>query len=76
VSSDEWVSASEVAAYTYCARAYWLERVTIVERPLRGESVLAAGRAHHIAHGRRVRVSRWMLWVGTILVLLGVLRLT
>jgi len=74
MSSDDWVSASEIGAYTYCARAYWLERVAAVSRSAHAESSLAAGRAHHIAHGRRVRASRWMVWVAATLMLVGVVR--
>jgi hypothetical protein len=57
----DWVSASEIAEYQYCARAYWLERVLHVERATPVDSRLAAGEAHHRAHGRRVAWQHWLV---------------
>jgi hypothetical protein len=68
-TGSEWVSASEIAAYTYCARAYWLERVQSVPRPAGGdvESRLAAGTWQHEAHGRRVAWQRWLVRAALVL---------
>jgi hypothetical protein len=78
---SDWVSASEIAAYTYCARAYWLERVESVPRPAAGggESRLASGTSQHEAHGRRVAWQRWLVRAALVLLaaaaaLLGVQR--
>jgi hypothetical protein len=73
----DWVSASEIAAYEYCARAYWLERVRQVERGAAVDSRLAAGEAHHRAHGRRVAWQHWLVRAACLLlvtaaVLLGI----
>lgn len=73
----DWVSASEIAAYQYCARAYWLERVQHVERGAALGSRLAAGEAHHRAHGRRVAWQHWLVRAACLLlvtaaVLLGI----
>jgi hypothetical protein len=82
-TSSDWVSASEIAAYTYCARAYWLERVQSVPRPVAGggggESRLASGTLQHQAHGRRVEWQRWLVRAALVLlaaaaILVGVQR--
>ena len=53
------MSASELAAYTYCGRAYWLERVVRVEIPGgAGEARRVAGIDAHATHGRRVATAR------------------
>jgi hypothetical protein len=54
----EWVSASELAAYTYCGRSYWLERVVHAEVTGPHELRRTAGVDAHAAHGRRVAIAR------------------
>lgn len=62
VDRDDWVSASEIAGYTYCARAYWLEHVHGAARPAaKDEARLGSGVLHHEAHGRRVKWQRRFL---------------
>ena len=56
----EWVSASELAAYAYCGRAYWLERVVRTEVTAPHEIRRTAGVDAHTAHGRRVVTARWL----------------
>jgi hypothetical protein len=56
----DWVSASELAAYTYCGRSYWLERVVRVEIPASDDARRQAGIDAHSRHGRRVRIARWL----------------
>jgi hypothetical protein len=56
----EWVSASELAAYAYCGRAYWLERVVRTEVTAPHEIRRTAGVDAHTAHGRRVATARWL----------------
>lgn len=60
--------ASDVGRYTYCARAWWLERVA-GEMP-RNHEALNRGRKRHRAHGRLVdaagrqmRLVRLLLWL-------------
>jgi hypothetical protein len=53
------VSASELAAYTYCGRSYWLERVVRAEIPGGTDDTRRlAGLDAHSAHGRRVTTAR------------------
>jgi hypothetical protein len=73
---DEWVRASEVGRYAYCARAWWLQRVQGVQ-PHNVEA-LDRGLALHDAHGRSVAAAfRWRRWAYGLLALailcLGVL---
>jgi len=67
----DWVSASEIAANAYCARAYWLERVRQVSRDGEGDGRMDSGRAHHRAHGRRVSAQRWLLRAAVVLVVVA-----
>jgi hypothetical protein len=48
---DNWVSASEIGAFEYCARAYWLQHVREIESTPAGESRLAEGTIRHEAYG-------------------------
>ena len=61
--TDDWVSASEIAAFEYCARSYWLDRVRHVRREVESDARLERGLAHHVEHGRRVSAQRWMVRV-------------
>lgn len=65
--------ASEVGRYTYCARAWWLQRVMGVEP--HNLAALQRGTAEHAAHGRGVeRSRRQALWAaGLALVALAAL---
>jgi hypothetical protein len=72
----DWVSASELAAYTYCGRSYWLERVVRAEIPGGAdESRREAGIDAHSAHGRRVFVARFLrrLAIGAVVILAATL---
>ena len=61
------VTASEVGAYAYCAKAWHLERVLGQRASREAGRVRAAGAARHATHGARVevlgrlgpRVARW-----------------
>jgi hypothetical protein len=66
-ASDDWVSASEIGAYAYCARAYWLERIHAIDQAQIDGSRFDAGIAHHGAHGRRVTLQRWLLRLAVLL---------
>jgi hypothetical protein len=57
---DEDVTASEVAAYTYCAKAWHLERVLGRSVDSATMSRRSSGADRHLAHGARVsRLSRF-----------------
>lgn len=73
---DEWVRASEVGHYAYCARAWWLQRVQGFQPD--NVEALDRGLAWHYAHGRSVATAfRWRCWAYGLLALavlcLGVL---
>jgi hypothetical protein len=69
------VSASEIGTYEYCARAYWLERVTRTKRPAGTNSRLTGGTGHHQAHGRRVAWQRRLTGAAAALICAGALLL-
>lgn len=52
MTEDRWIRASEIQAYGYCARAWWLRYVLGLE-PENQEN-LVAGTERHLRHGRRV----------------------
>lgn len=56
--------ASDIGAYTFCRRAWWLAQVQ--GAPHAQPEVLARGQAAHAQHGRRVRrvtrVQKLALW--------------
>jgi CRISPR/Cas system-associated exonuclease Cas4 (RecB family) len=60
-TGDEWLRASEIGHYAYCARAWWLQRVKGVQSD--NTEALGRGLALHSAHGRAVnavlRQRRW-----------------
>jgi CRISPR/Cas system-associated exonuclease Cas4 (RecB family) len=53
------LTASEVGRYTYCARAWWLQRV--LGYAPENEAALARGTQRHQLHGRLVRRARWQM---------------
>jgi len=67
--SDDWVTPSDIATYTYCARAYWLERVQLIERSGAGTGRLETGQLQHVSHGRRVALQRWLVRLSIVLLL-------
>ena len=62
---EEWITASEVGRYAYCARAWWLRRVR--GWAPRNQAALARGtRGHreHVALTRRAnRLSGWVRYL-------------
>lgn len=71
--------ASEIGAYVYCRRAWWLKRTAGFE-PAGKEEIFARGIAAHATHGRLVRRASWqrraalaLLVVGIVLLLLAAL---
>ena len=71
--ADDWVSASEIGAYEYCARAYWLERVRGIERTVGVVGRLARGIVRHAQHGRRVAMQQWLVRVAIVLLIAAAL---
>jgi hypothetical protein len=65
------VRASDIGAWAFCRRAWWLAQVKGVahQRP----EVLAQGTAAHAAHGRRVRRAGLAQRVGLTLVGAGLI---
>jgi hypothetical protein len=69
---QETISASELGRYTYCARAWWLERVCgLVPRNI---AALQLGTRRHEAHGqvvaraqREASLARWLLGLAILL---------
>ena len=59
-STDDDVTASELAAFAYCAKAWHLENV-VGARPTGGAARRRdAGVAHHVNHGTDVLVGAWL----------------
>lgn len=55
--SEKVIRASEISAYVYCRRAWWLSRVAGY-RPENAQA-LARGTRYHQQHGRLVRGAVW-----------------
>ncbi|MCP4357260.1 MAG: hypothetical protein GY796_04495 [Chloroflexi bacterium] len=55
--SDHWIRASELSAYIYCRRAWWLKR----KKGARSQNIreLETGTQHHERHGHLVWQSIW-----------------
>jgi hypothetical protein len=54
------VTASEIAAFVYCAKAWHLERVVGALPSAAANRVRAAGTTHHLRHGTAVHVGSWL----------------
>lgn len=67
------VRASDLSAWAYCNRAWWLANVKQV--PHQHPDQLERGTRVHEAHGAQVRGSARLLRVGWMVLLLGVLLL-
>jgi hypothetical protein len=79
MTEDRWIRASEIQAYGYCARAWWLRYVLGLEPADRGN--LEAGTERHLRHGRRVlraeglnRVAIALLIIALVVAALAVVR--
>jgi hypothetical protein len=59
VAGDD-VTASEIAAFVYCAKAWHLERVVGALPSAAAVRARAAGTTHHVRHGTGVRVGSWL----------------
>jgi CRISPR/Cas system-associated exonuclease Cas4 (RecB family) len=63
------VRASDLGAWTYCNRAWWLREVKGAEHS--SPDVLDRGSAAHQVHGKQVRVAERLSTAGLILVAAG-----
>ena len=60
----EYVRASAMSEYTFCARAWWLRRVGVT--PTRGGEAREAGKRWHESHGRSVERARRLRLISTL----------
>jgi hypothetical protein len=65
----DFVRASGMGEYVYCARAWWLRREGV--SPTRGGEARAAGTRWHEGHGRSVARARRLRLVATVCVCLA-----
>ena len=68
---ERFVSASELAEYAYCRRAWWLRAVRGIESAEHGDRFERGHRAHR-AHGNTLRAAR-LLAAAAVALLLGAL---
>jgi len=62
------VRASDVAAYVFCARAWWYASQDV---PSQNAPALEVGVAWHRRHGRQVLAAGCLRWAGYALILLS-----
>ena len=68
------IRASEIGAYVYCRRAWWLKRTAGFE-PAGKEEIFTRGIAAHAGHGRLVRRASWQRRAALVLLGLGIILL-
>lgn len=76
--TDNWVSASEIAAHIYCARSAWLSKTKQVEPGEASQARMAEGIKAHTRHelrwqsqGQAAKMAWWFLAAGIIVLILG-----
>jgi CRISPR/Cas system-associated exonuclease Cas4 (RecB family) len=70
LSRQDYVRASALGEYVYCARAWWLRREGVV--PTRGGEARAAGTRWHESHGRSVTRAKRLRLVAAVCIYLAV----
>lgn len=65
------VRASDIGAWTFCHRAWWLARVQ--EVPHRNPAQLQRGHAMHLRHGQQTQQAHAVHRFGRVLITLGIL---
>ena len=60
VNRDVDVTASDIAAFAYCAKAWHLEHVVGAQPSRDAARARAAGTARHERHGSDVRLGSWL----------------
>lgn len=77
--ADDDVTASEVAAYAYCAKAWHLERVLHRSADAEGQRRRSEGVERHVEHGAQLnrlqRSGRRSFWLSVALLVLAVVLL-
>ena len=72
-SRGDWVSASDIGTYAFCARAYALGKVQKVYPRKAGQQRLRCGVSEHGRHGRRYALQRFLRRLGRMLLLAAIL---
>jgi hypothetical protein len=70
LSRKDYVRASALGEYVYCARAWWLRREGV--EPTRGGEARAAGTRWHVEHGRSVARAKRLRMVAAVCIYLAV----
>ena len=70
LSRKDYVRASALGEYVFCARAWWLRREGV--RPTRGGEARAAGTRWHESHGRSVARAKRLRLLAAVCVYLAV----
>lgn len=72
-----YIRASEIGAYVYCRRAWWLQQVAGFA-PEGKEQTFAQGEAAHLQHGQKVRRAQrqyqaalWLCCVGLLILVVA-----
>ena len=78
-NEDDDVTASEVAAYAYCAKAWHLERVLHRSADTQARRLRVEGVERHVEHGAQLnrlhRFARRSFWLSVALLVLAVVLL-
>lgn len=67
----KYTTASELAEYVYCRRAWWLHRIQGHDPD--NQSALDRGQTAHSRHGLRVSIAHGLIRLGRLLVVAGIL---
>ena len=70
LSRKDYVRASAMGEYVFCARAWWLRREGV--EPTRGGEARAAGTRWHESHGRSVARAKRLRLVAAVCIYLAV----
>jgi hypothetical protein len=65
------VRASDIGAWTYCHRAWWLAEVK--DTPHGDPLLLQQGNVTHVTHGRQVAAAYRLRQIGLLLIALGLI---
>jgi hypothetical protein len=69
MSHDDYITASEIAAYVYCNRVWWLK---LAGHKNENQEVLDQGSESHIQYSRQVNMVTRLEGVGRAILLLGI----
>ena len=71
MGEERWIRASELQAYGYCARAWWLRYVLGLGPE--NQEALVTGTERHVEHGRQVLRSQGLRWAAIALLIIALL---